>query len=141
MLGLGDAWRARGFWITPNSVTDLVFIQTINQPFRHFHTSPPTQNITCPGKLYIGRLTERVTGGQEAPGLQTARALGKSFLEITRTRILRWGDRSKINCDRRKRCRFERGSARICNRAATARGRPPARVNRAGPIYRRRSAG
>src|SRR5439155_20856841 len=39
VLGLGDPLRGKSFRMTQNFVTDLVLIQTINQPFRHLHAS------------------------------------------------------------------------------------------------------
>src|SRR5436190_13633713 len=53
MLGLSDSLRGNGFRMAQNFVTGLVLVQTINQPFRHFHASPPTQNITCSGELHF----------------------------------------------------------------------------------------
>ena len=77
--------------------------------------------------------------GAQAPSLCSNQREKSPFIfrDLPRRRA---GRRSRTNCDRRKRCRFARRSARICNRAAMVRERRLARVNRVGPIYRRRSA-
>jgi hypothetical protein len=52
MLGLGDSLRGNSFWMLQNLVADFVFVETINESFRYFHTQPPMQIITFQGDLY-----------------------------------------------------------------------------------------
>src|SRR5437660_3602471 len=53
VLGLGDPLRGNGFRMMQNLVADLVFVETINESFRDFHTQPPIQIITFQGDLYF----------------------------------------------------------------------------------------
>src|SRR5437763_9220408 len=71
VLGLGDPLRGNRFRMMQNLVADFVFVETINESFRYFHTQPPMQIITFQGDLYFPDPAQDLT---EANGREIAQS-------------------------------------------------------------------
>src|SRR5437763_15838855 len=95
VLGFGDPLRGNGFRMMQNLVADFVFVETINESFRYFHTQPLMQIITFQGDLYFPDPAHLLTCARVCEvGLRApARCFRPAGNEVTRTDCMYCADR------------------------------------------------